>query len=77
MGKVNLQVNYCGVNLLNPFLLASGPITDCQEVVAQGFEAGWAGAVLKTTLHPTGENSVTYPSMSALEPGNNIDPSMI
>ncbi len=72
MGSANLRVTYCGVKLSNPFLLASSPITDSQEMVARGFEAGWAGAVLKTTTHPSGENSVAYPSMAALEPGNNL-----
>jgi dihydropyrimidine dehydrogenase (NAD+) subunit PreA len=69
MADVNLRVNFCGVPLLNPFLLASSPITDLQEMVARGFEAGWAGAVLKTTTHPDEENSITYPMMAGLEPG--------
>ncbi len=72
MGKANLRVTYCGVKLVNPFLLASSPVTDSQEMVARGFETGWAGAVLKTTTHPDEENSIAYPMMAGLEPGNHL-----
>jgi len=72
MGKADLQVTYCGVKLVNPFLLASSPVTDSQEMVARGFEAGWAGAVLKTTTHPSEENSIAYPMMAGLDPGSSL-----
>ena len=68
----NLRVKFCGVPLINPFLLASSPITDQQEMVARGFEAGWAGAVLKTTTHPSEENSIAYPMMAGLDPGSHL-----
>jgi dihydropyrimidine dehydrogenase (NAD+) subunit PreA len=72
MAGPNLRVTFCGVKLINPFLLASSPVTDKQDMVARGFEAGWAGAVLKTTTHPDEENSIAYPMMAGLEPGNRL-----
>ena len=72
MTGVDLRVKFCGVPLVNPFLLASSPITDHQEMVARGFEAGWAGAVLKTTTHPSEENTIVYPMMAGLDPGSRL-----
>ncbi len=72
MSGVDLRVNFCGVSLINPFLLASSPMTDQQEMVARGFEAGWAGAILKTTTHPSEENSIVYPMMAGLDPGSRL-----
>jgi len=46
--KVNLEVEFCGVKFINPFLLASAPGSDSREMMARAFEAGWGGAVLKT-----------------------------
>jgi dihydropyrimidine dehydrogenase (NAD+) subunit PreA len=64
--KTNLAVDFCGVHFANPFVLASSPCTDTAEMVARGFEAGWAGAVLKTTATPDEEVSIAYPIMSSL-----------
>ena len=44
-----LSVNFCGLKFENPFVLAASPCTDELEMVMNGFRAGWAGAVLKTT----------------------------
>jgi dihydropyrimidine dehydrogenase (NAD+) subunit PreA len=72
MSTTNLRITFCGIELINPFLLASSPVTDQQEMVARGLEAGWAGAILKTTTHPDEENSIAYPMMAGLEPGNHL-----
>jgi len=49
-----LVVSFCGLELENPFILASGPPTRNAEMILKGFEAGWAGAVTKTiSLSPT------------------------
>jgi dihydropyrimidine dehydrogenase (NAD+) subunit PreA len=72
MKDLQLQVQYCGLNLIHPFLLASSPVTDSQEMVARGFEAGWAGAVLKTTTHPSEENTIVYPMLAGLDPGSSL-----
>lgn len=66
---VDLRVDFCGLRFRNPFILAAAPSTDDREMVARGFEAGWAGAVLKTTALESEEVSIAYPIMSALAPG--------
>ncbi|MBI4834215.1 MAG: NAD-dependent dihydropyrimidine dehydrogenase subunit PreA [Planctomycetes bacterium] len=43
-----LSVNFAGLNLINPFLLASGPATRDKDSIRSAFKAGWAGAVTKT-----------------------------
>ncbi|HZW03233.1 MAG TPA: NAD-dependent dihydropyrimidine dehydrogenase subunit PreA [Anaerolineaceae bacterium] len=66
---VDLGVDFCGLRFRNPFILAAAPSTDDREMVARGFEAGWAGAVLKTTALESEEVSIAYPIMAALKPG--------
>lgn len=43
-----LRVEYAGLTLQNPFLLASGPPTRDAQALERAFAAGWAGAVIKT-----------------------------
>jgi dihydropyrimidine dehydrogenase (NAD+) subunit PreA len=75
----DIHVDFCGLNFENPFILAASPSTDNREMISRGFDAGWAGAVLKTTTLETEEVSIAYPIMSSLNPGihmiglNNID----
>jgi dihydropyrimidine dehydrogenase (NAD+) subunit PreA len=45
---MNLSTDYLGKQLLNPFVLASAPPTGNPGMIARAFEAGWAGAVIKT-----------------------------
>jgi dihydropyrimidine dehydrogenase (NAD+) subunit PreA len=63
---VDLSVDFCGVRFFNPFVLAAAPTTDSAEMVARGFENGWAGAVLKTTSTVETEVSIAYPIMNSL-----------
>jgi dihydropyrimidine dehydrogenase (NAD+) subunit PreA len=72
MSGVDLRVEFCGVSFKNPFMLAASPSTDCREMIARGFEAGWGGAVLKTTSVESEEVSIAYPIMASLEPGNRM-----
>ena len=44
-----LGVTFCGIEFENPFVLAASPCTDELEMVRNGFQAGWSGAVLKST----------------------------
>lgn len=48
MNDVRLDVDFCGIRLENPFLLAASPISRSSEMIGRAFEAGWAGAVTKT-----------------------------
>jgi dihydropyrimidine dehydrogenase (NAD+) subunit PreA len=72
MGKVDLGVEFCGVHFLNPFILAASPSTDNKEMIARAFEAGWAGAVMKTTSVESEEVDLAYPMMSSTTPGRNM-----
>ena len=44
-----LSITFCGLKFENPFVLAATPCTDELEMLRNGFKAGWAGAVLKST----------------------------
>ncbi len=72
MSANNLGVDFCGVRFLNPFILAAAPSTDSRDMIARGFEAGWAGAVIKTTSLESEEVSIVYPIMEGLEPGKDM-----
>jgi dihydropyrimidine dehydrogenase (NAD+) subunit PreA len=61
-----LSVTFCGVSFENPFLLASAPSTDELDMVRRAYEAGWAGAVLKTTSVVGTPVSIRYPLLAAL-----------
>ena len=47
---MDLRVNYLGVTLDSPFVLASAPPTANGEMIRRAFRAGWAGAVIKTMI---------------------------
>ena len=54
MKSADINVEFCGMEFDNPFILASGPPTRNAEMILRGFEQGWAGAVSKTiSLSPT------------------------
>ncbi len=72
MKEVELGVEFCGLRFQNPFMLAASPSTDSREMIARGFEAGWAGAVIKTTSVESEEVSIAYPIMASLEPGSRM-----
>jgi dihydropyrimidine dehydrogenase (NAD+) subunit PreA len=44
----HLEIDFCGIGLRNPFLLAAGPATAYRDLIMRGLDAGWAGAVTKT-----------------------------
>jgi dihydropyrimidine dehydrogenase (NAD+) subunit PreA len=72
MTSNNLSVDFCGVPFENPFMLAASPSTDDKDMIARGFEAGWAGAVLKTTSVETDEVTIAYPIMASLRRQNQM-----
>lgn len=45
---VELECEFCGVRLVNPFLLSSSVVASDYERIARAFEMGWAGACYKT-----------------------------
>lgn len=46
--KNNLEVDFLGFKLNNPFILASAPPTKDYKTIKRGFEYGWAGAITKS-----------------------------
>jgi len=46
--KEMLKTNFCGIEMPNPFILASAPPTATGDMIKQAFKAGWGGAVTKT-----------------------------
>lgn len=64
---VDLSVDFCGIKLENPFVLAPSPSTDHLELIVEAFEAGWAGAVLKTTSLESGRVSHVYPLVTRIQ----------
>jgi len=65
--KIDLSMEFCGVRFDSPFLLAASPCTDDQEMVARAFQAGWAGAVLKTTSVEGTPVDLVYPMIVGLD----------
>jgi dihydropyrimidine dehydrogenase (NAD+) subunit PreA len=45
--KVDLSMEFCGLEFQNPFLLASSPATARGEMIERAFDVGWGGAVTK------------------------------
>ena len=65
----DLSIDFCGVRFPNPFMLSAAPPTDDLDMVRAAFEAGWGGAVLKTTSVETEPVDLVYPMMSAIHHG--------
>jgi dihydropyrimidine dehydrogenase (NAD+) subunit PreA len=63
----DLSVQFCGIKFPNPYILAAAPTTDDAEMVARALEAGWAGAVIKTTSVESEPVELVYPQMGAIE----------
>ncbi len=61
-----LQTDLCGIKFQNPFILAAAPPTDELEIVCEGLEAGWAGAVLKTTSVEGNPVPLKYPMITGI-----------
>jgi len=64
---VDMSVDFCGVRLIHPFVLAAAPPTDDLDMLRAGFEAGWAGAVLKTTAVESEPVDLKYPMMTGYQ----------
>lgn len=61
-----LAVDFCGLKFINPFTVAASPPSDSREKVERAFEAGWAGAVFKTTSVESEVVDLVYPMMAGL-----------
>jgi NADPH-dependent glutamate synthase beta subunit-like oxidoreductase/dihydroorotate dehydrogenase/Pyruvate/2-oxoacid:ferredoxin oxidoreductase delta subunit len=47
---VSLETDFFGRTLRSPYLLSAGPPTDGLEQMTMAYEAGWAGAIMKTSF---------------------------
>jgi dihydropyrimidine dehydrogenase (NAD+) subunit PreA len=47
---MSLVIDFLGKTFEHPFVLASGPPTANADLISRAFEAGWAGAVVKTLI---------------------------
>ena len=66
----DLSVEFAGLRLMNPLILASAPPTAKGEMIERAFDAGWAGAVTKTiALEPARD---VQPRLARLAAGNRI-----
>jgi len=65
--SVDLSVEFCGIKFENPFILAPSPSTDDIELLIQAFNAGWAGAVLKTVAVDSSVVSRVFPLVMSIE----------
>ncbi len=71
--NATLRTTFCGVTLRNPFLLSSAPPARSREMIARAFDAGWAGAVIKTLTqmeHPARTN--VSPRIRSVRDGRRI-----
>ena len=64
--KQDLSIDFCGKHFVNPFTIAASPPSDKRERVERAFEAGWGGAVFKTTSVESEPVDLVYPMMGAL-----------
>ena len=69
MASTTLDTVFCGLRFSNPFVLAAAPSTDSRTMIARAFEAGWSGAVLKTTSVEGDAVVIPYPIISSLQRG--------
>lgn len=64
---MDLRTNYLGVTLDSPFVLASAPPTSNSEMIRRAFQAGWAGAVIKTLIREPVKNLHNRFAVSRME----------
>ncbi len=64
--KRDLSIEFCGKHFVNPFTVAASPPSDTRARVERAFEAGWGGAVFKTTSVESEVVDLVYPMMGAL-----------
>ena len=67
-----LRTSVLGIELENPFLLASAPPTARIESIDKAFESGWAGAVLKTITPDNLVMEETSPRYSSIKENGKV-----
>jgi dihydropyrimidine dehydrogenase (NAD+) subunit PreA len=62
-----LNVDFCGVKMKNPFILASAPPTTTGEMIMRAFDEGWGGAIIKTLVPEDEPVHNVAPRLSSLK----------
>jgi len=70
--RMNLQSEFCGLTLENPFLLASAPPTASIEMIDRAFKAGWGGVVTKTIKPDDMSVQDASPRFHAIKEGSRV-----
>ena len=71
VSRPSLEIEFCGLQFINPFCLSSSPVGNTAEMIARAFDAGWGGAVYKTlNLERDYEIIDPTPRLNALHDGD-------
>lgn len=71
--STTLKTNFVGVDMPNPFMLASAPPSATPEIVARAFDKGWGGAMMKTIQYtPRFTKQNVNPRINTVKEGNKI-----
>lgn len=62
----DLHMNFCGLEFINPFIVAASPSSDGLEKEIRALEEGWAGIVFKTVSTNNHIPKLAEPNMGAL-----------
>lgn len=69
---MDLSCHFCGIDLENPFLLASAPPTASIEMIDRAFESRWAGVVTKTIKPDNMRIEDASPRFHAIKEGSRV-----
>ena len=67
-----MEIDFAGVQFMNPFMLASGPPTASREMIERAFEEGWGGAVTKTLAYDIKQTQNVHPRIHSVKQAGNI-----
>lgn len=62
----DLRVDFCGLKLINPFLIAPSPASDSRSKAERALQAGWAGIVFKTAASKEHAPKLAEPNMGSI-----------
>ncbi len=73
--KISLSLNFCGLEMQNPFMLSSAPPTGTGDMIKRAFDAGWGGAITKTLVQDKNIPTNVTPRLASLSfPGGVEEP---
>lgn len=63
----DISVDFCGLHMVNPFVVAASPSSDGLEKEIMALEEGWGGIVFKTVSVDARRPKLAEPNMGALD----------